>query len=188
DEGLALACYNRECICALDATSFASLPEVNRMLLKYGRLGERPLPALRYMTVAGGELRHDLAEEIARRIEPASFYVMYGQSEATARLASLPPQQLHARRGSIGMPISGVELAVMDESNRELTANAVGMLCARGNNVMLGYWHDPAATADAISTDGWLRTGDLAHRDEDGFFFLHGRASLLVKVQGYRVH
>ena len=59
------------------------------MLLKYGRLGERPLPALRYMTVAGGELRHDLAEEIARRIKPASFHVMYGQSEATARLASL---------------------------------------------------------------------------------------------------
>jgi long-chain acyl-CoA synthetase len=76
----------------------------------------------------------------------------------------------------------------MDESNRELAANAVGMLCARGNNVMLGYWRDPAATADAISTNGWLRTGDLAHRDEDGFFFLHGRASLLVKVQGHRVH
>jgi acyl-CoA synthetase (AMP-forming)/AMP-acid ligase II len=86
------------------------------------------------------------------------------------------------------MPISGVELAVMDESNRELAANAVGMLCARGNNVMLGYWRDPAATADAVGTDGWLRTGDLAHRDEDGFFFLHGRASLLVKVQGHRVH
>ena len=113
------------------------------MLLKYGRLGERPLPALRYMTVAGGELRHDLAEEIARRIKPASFHVMYGQSEATARLASLPPQQLHVRRGSIGRPISGVELAVMDELNCELSSNAVGMLCARGKNVMLGYGVTP---------------------------------------------
>ena len=72
-------------------------------------------PALRYMTVAGGKLRHDLAAEIARRIEPATFHVMYGQSEATARLASLPSQQLHVRSGSIGRPIWGVELAVMDE-------------------------------------------------------------------------
>jgi long-chain acyl-CoA synthetase len=188
DRGLAFPSSIVESMFDMEATSFSAVPEVYSMLLKYGRLGERALPALRYMTVAGGELRHDLAEEIARRIKPASFYVMYGQSEATARLASLPPQQLHARRGSIGMPIAGVELAVMDESNRELAANAVGMLCARGNNVMLGYWGDPAATADAISTDGWLRTGDLAHRDEDGFFFLHGRASLLIKVQGHRVH
>ena len=53
---------------------------------------------------------------------------------------------------------------------------------------MLGYWQDPAATADVLSADGWLRTGDLAHRDEDGYFYLHGRANLLVKVQGHRVH
>jgi long-chain acyl-CoA synthetase len=188
DRGLTFPSSILEALRELEATSFSAVPEVYGMLLKYGRLGERPLPALRYMTVAGGELRHDLAAEIARRIEPASFHVMYGQSEATARLASLPPQQLHIRRGSIGRPISGVELAVMDDSNRELPANTVGMLCARGKNVMLGYWQDPAATADTLSVDGWLRTGDLAHRDEDGFFFLHGRANLLVKVQGHRVH
>jgi acyl-CoA synthetase (AMP-forming)/AMP-acid ligase II len=177
-----------EALRELKATSFSAVPEVYGMLLKYGQLGERPLPALRYMTVAGGELRYDLAAEIESRIRPASFHVMYGQSEATARLASLPPQQLHNRRGSIGRPIPGVELAVMDEANRELPAGTVGMLCARGENVMLGYWQDKAATTDALNSDGWLRTGDLAHRDEDGFFYLDGRASLLVKVQGHRVH
>ena len=177
-----------EALRELKATSFSAVPEVYGMLLKYGQLGERPLPALRYMTVAGGELRYDLAAEIESRIRPASFHVMYGQSEATARLASLPPQQLHNRRGSIGKPISGVELAVMDEANRELPAGTVGMLCARGENVMLGYWQDKAATTDALNSDGWLRTGDLAHRDEDGFFYLDGRANLLVKVQGHRVH
>ena len=177
-----------EALRELKATSFSAVPEVYGMLLKYGQLGERPLPALRYMTVAGGELRYDLAAEIESRIRPASFHVMYGQSEATARLASLPPQQLHNRRGSIGKPISGVELAVMDEANRELPAGTVGMLCARGENVMLGYWQDKAATTDALNSDGWLRTGDHAHRDEDGFFYLDGRANLLVKVQGHRVH
>ena len=164
------------------ATSFSAVPEVYGMVLKYGRLGEQPLPALRYMAVAGGALRDDFSADIAERIAPAPFHVMYGQSEATARLASLPPQQLHGRRGSIGKPIGGVELCIMDEANRELPPGAVGMLCARGENVMLGYWQDPAATADVLSGDGWLRTGDLAHRDEDGYFYLHGRANLLVKI------
>jgi acyl-CoA synthetase (AMP-forming)/AMP-acid ligase II len=172
----------------LAATSFSAVPEVYGMLLKYGRLGEAPLPALRYMAVAGGELRHDLATDVADRIAPAAFHVMYGQSEAAARLASLPPAEFRARRGSIGKPIPGVALAVMDEAGRELPPGDVGMLCARGDNVMLGYWQDPAATADVMSAGGWLRTGDLAHRDGAGYFYLDGRASLLVKVQGHRVH
>jgi long-chain acyl-CoA synthetase len=113
---------------------------------------------------------------------------MYGQSEATARLASLPPEQLHVRRGSIGKPIWGVELAVFDEAKRELPPGAVGMLCARGESVMLGYWQDPEATTEVLAGDGWLMTGDLGHRDEEGYFYLHGRANLLIKVQGHRVH
>jgi long-chain acyl-CoA synthetase len=170
------------------ATTFAAVSELYGMLLKYGRLGEQPLQALRYMTVAGGELRYDLAAEIAHRIAPAPFYMMYGQSEATGRLAVLPPEELRARRGSIGKPIWGVELAIRDEENRGLPPGVVGMLCARGENVMLGYWDSPAATANVLRDDGWLQTGDLAHRDEDGYFYLHGRANLLVKVQGHRVH
>jgi long-chain acyl-CoA synthetase len=170
------------------ATSFSAVPEMYGMLLRYGRLEEQSLETLRYMTVAGGKLRHDLAAEIADRIAPASFFVMYGQSEATARLASLPPEQFHARRESIGRPIPGVELAVMDETDREAPPNVVGMLCARGENVMLGYWQDSTTTAAVLGQNGWLRTGDLAHRDADGFFYLHGRANLLVKVQGHRVH
>jgi long-chain acyl-CoA synthetase len=177
-----------EALRELGATSFSAVPEVYGMLLKYGRLGEQPLPGLRYMTVAGGALRYDLAAQIESRIRPASFHVMYGQSEATARLSSLPPQELHTRPGSIGKPISGVELAVMDESNRELPTGSTGMLCARGANVMLGYWQDKTATAEVLGGDGWLRTGDLARRDDDGFFYLQGRANLLVKVQGHRVH
>ena len=89
---------------------------------------------------------------------------------------------------SIGKPIRGVELSVRDDAGRELPAGATGMLCARGDNVMLGYWQDAAASADAFTGDGWLRTGDLAHRDDEGYFYLHGRANLLIKIQGHRVH
>jgi long-chain acyl-CoA synthetase len=177
-----------EALSCLRATSFSAVPEVYRMLLKFGQLEKWSLRDLRYMTVAGGELRYELAAEIERRIAPASFYIMYGQSEATARLACLPPQQMHVRRGSIGKAITGVELAVMDDLNHRLPPGAIGMLSARGENVMLGYWQDPSATADVLSAEGWLRTGDIAHQDRDGYFYLNGRANLLVKVQGYRVH
>ncbi len=177
-----------EALAARGATSFAAVPELYGMLHKFGGLGARPLPALRYMTVAGGALRADLAADIAARIAPATFHVMYGQSEATARLASLAPGELGLRRGAIGKPIAGVTLAVRDEAGRDAAPGTVGMLCARGENVMLGYWNDPAATAEVLGPDGWLRTGDLAHCDADGYFYVHGRANLLVKVQGHRVH
>ncbi|MBI1201037.1 MAG: AMP-binding protein [Rhodopseudomonas sp.] len=177
-----------EALRELRATSFSAVPEVYGMLLKYGRLGESSLPALRYMAVAGGALRPDLAADVARRIAPASFYVMYGQSEATSRLAILAPDDLGRRSGSIGKAIPGVELCIMDDDNRELPVGAVGMLCARGDNVMAGYWDDPAATADVLDADGWLRTGDLARRDADGYFYIQGRANLLIKVQGQRMH
>ncbi len=170
------------------ATSFSAVPDVYIMLLRYGKLGEKPLPTLRYMSVAGGALRNELATQVAERIAPAPLYLMYGQAEATARLAALPPAQLHARRDSIGKPIWGVELSVRDDAGRELPAGATGMLCARGDNVMLGYWQDAAATADVFTADGWLRTGDLARRDEEGYLYLHGRANLLIKIQGHRVH
>ena len=172
----------------LRATSFSAVPDVFNMLLKFGKLGEKPLPELRYMSVAGGELRSESAARLAERIAPAPLHLMYGQAEATARLAALPPGQLHTRRGSIGKPIMGVELSVRDDANRELPAGDTGMLCARGDNVMLGYWQDAAASAETLTDDDWLRTGDLAHRDDDGYFYLHGRANLLTKVQGHRVH
>lgn len=177
-----------EALRELRATSFSAVPEVYGMLLKYGRLGERPLPDLRYMAVAGGAMRPDLADDVARRIAPAQFYIMYGQSEATSRLSILAPADLGRRSGSIGTAIPGVELAILDDENRELPVGAVGMLCARGDNVMSGYWGDPVATADVLGSDGWLRTGDLARRDVDGYFHIQGRANLLVKVQGQRVH
>ncbi len=171
-----------------EATSFSAIPEVYGMLLKYGGIGERPMPKLRYMSVAGGALRPDLAQKVAAAISPAAFYVMYGQSEATARLSVLPPDQFSQRPGSIGKALSGVDLAVMDSDGLPVEGEGAGLLHARGENVMQGYWDDPAGTADVLRADGWLKTGDMAHRDGDGYYYLDGRANLLVKVQGYRVH
>ena len=169
------------------ATSLAGVPEVFHALLRASDLGRQPCPSLRYMTVAGGALAADKAREVAERIAPAEFYVMYGQTEATARLAYLQPDQLSLRPGSLGRAIPGVELRVVDEAGRDLPPSCPGELWARGPNVMLGYWNDPAATQAAIR-DGWLRTGDIVSRDEEGYFYFHARTSELVKLQGVRFH
>ncbi|MCH5374210.1 MAG: acyl--CoA ligase, partial [Planctomycetes bacterium] len=167
--------------------SFSAVPEVYGMLLRFARLGEEPLPDLRYMTVAGGGLKPEVSWEVAQRIAPASFYIMYGQSEATARLSYLAPEEMRPRWGSIGRGIPGVELKVADEAGQSVPPRSLGRLFARGENIMLGYWRDPAATA-AVLQNGWLDTGDLATRDQDGFIYLHGRSNLLIKIQGHRVH
>ena len=169
------------------ATSLSGVPEVYAVLLRFAGLGAGPLPDLRYMAVAGGALKPDLAEAVAERIAPARLYLMYGQTEAAARLSYLPPEQLDRRRGSIGRGIPGVQLRVADADGNSLGPGQSGRLMARGENIMLGYWRDSAATA-AVLQDGWLDTGDLGTSDADGYIYLQGRGNLLLKVQGQRIH
>jgi acyl-CoA synthetase (AMP-forming)/AMP-acid ligase II len=170
-----------------EVTSFSAVPEVFQSLLAHSDLGQSPLPTLRYMAVAGGALAPAAVREVARRIAPAKFFVMYGQTEGTARLAYLPPEHLPAHADSIGQAIPGVTLRVVDEAGAESPHGATGELVASGPNVMLGYWQDPAGTA-AVVREGWLYTGDLAVRDEQGLIYLKGRRSALLKVQGIRLH
>ncbi|MFW6168894.1 MAG: class I adenylate-forming enzyme family protein [Planctomycetota bacterium] len=169
------------------ATSFSAVPEGFYSLLTMSDLGDRDLPHLKYMSVAGGALKPEAVLEVARHIAPAEFYVMYGQTEASARLAYLPPRLAETHPDSIGQAIPGVQLRVLDEQGREAKRNETGELCARGDNVMLGYWNDPKTTRGVLR-DGWLRTGDLASRDEQGLLHVKARNSDLVKVQGFRVH
>jgi len=169
------------------ATSFAAVPEAYRLLLRYADLERVSRQDLHYMTVAGGALDAESVLAVSQRIAPAQFYVMYGQSEATARLAYLPPEQLARRPDSIGKAIAGVELAVVDPQGRTVAPGELGELCARGPNVMLGYWNDPETTSRTIR-EGWLHTGDLAAVDAQGCLYVKARKSELVKIQGLRVH
>jgi len=173
-----------------EATSFSGVPETYHLLLSYSDFGGEPLPPfqkLRYATVAGGALEPAAALEVAGRFAPAEFYVMYGQTEATARLAYLPPEVLRTHAGSIGKAIPGVELKVVGDARHAVGPGEIGELCARGPNVMAGYWDDPAATS-AVITDGWLHTGDLATVDAEGYIFVESRKDDLVKTQGMRTH
>lgn len=168
-------------------TSLSGVPDLLRRLLERSSLGRTSLPSLRYMAVAGGALPYELSLEVARRIAPAEFFVMYGQTEATARLAFVPPERLaEVPAGAIGQAIPGVTLQVVDEQGVPVPDGTVGELRARGPNVMLGYWRDAEATRERLR-DGWLMTGDLA-AIEAGIVVLKGRRNSLVKIAGFRVH
>jgi long-chain acyl-CoA synthetase len=171
-----------------ECTSFSAVPDLFRSLLDRSSLATSEVPALRYMAVAGGALRYELALEVSRRIAPAEFFVMYGQTEATARLSYVPPLHLpKLPAGTIGRAVPGAILEIVNDQGLRVAAGEVGELRAQGPGVMLGYWRDPAATSERIR-DGWLYTGDLATIDSHGWIIHKGRRNALVKIAGFRVH
>ncbi len=167
-------------------TGFAGVPMTFEILRREVDLTGIAMPRLRYVTQAGGPMRPETIRWARQAFAPARLFVMYGQTEATARLAYLPPERGEQKLGSIGIPIPGVELSVVDEAGREVATGEAGHLVARGENVTPGYLDAPADTA-AILRGGWLWTGDLARRDEDGFLFIVGRAKEMLKIGGHRV-
>jgi len=110
----------------------------------------------------------------------------YGLSE-TSPVASFNHPDRERKPGSIGTPMEGVEMRVVDGDGASLPAGEVGEIAIRGHNVMKGYWGNPKATAEAIP-DGWFRSGDLAKVDSDGYFFIVGRQKDLIIRGGYNVY
>jgi long-chain acyl-CoA synthetase len=166
-------------------TGFAGVPLTFETLRRHAADGIA-CPTLRYVTQAGGAMSPETTRWARAAFAPARVFVMYGQTEATARLAYLPPERGEEKQGSIGIPIPGVDLRVVDAEGREVPPGAVGELVARGENVTPGYLDAPGESAD-VFRDGVLHTGDLGYRDSDGFLFLVGRSKELLKVGGYRV-
>jgi acyl-CoA synthetase (AMP-forming)/AMP-acid ligase II len=111
---------------------------------------------------------------------------MYGQTEATARISYLPPERLEDKLGTVGIAIPGVTIEVQDAQGQRVAAGVEGEVCVRGDNVMRGYWENPAATARVLR-DGWLHTGDMGHFDADGYLSLVGRSSDMIKTGAHRV-
>jgi long-chain acyl-CoA synthetase len=138
------------------------------------------------LCVSGGAA---LPVEVLRGFEGAFGCVIlegYGLSE-TSPVASFNHPDRERKPGSIGIPIRGVEMRVLDDSGKEVPAGEVGEIAIRGHNVMKGYWRRPEATAEAVP-DGWFRSGDLARRDDDGYFFIVDRKKELIIRGGYNVY
>lgn len=170
------------------ATSIAGVPYTYEML-KMLRFFRMDLPYLKTMTQAGGKLNKDIAKEYIEFAQSKGkrFFVMYGQTEATARMSYLPLEHSLDKYASIGIAIPGGKFSLMDVNGNVIEDPDVdGELIYEGPNVSLGYAECRADLAKGDENHGVLHTGDVARRDTDGYYYITGRMKRFVKVWGNR--
>lgn len=175
-----------ETIVREQVTGFSGVPSTFSLLLNRTKLSDFDLSRIRYITQAGGAMAPASIERIRREIPNAQFFVMYGQTEASARLTYLPPTQLDSKKGSVGIGIPGVTISIRDDTGNEVPKGTIGEVWARGANIMQGYWRDSEATSRTLVA-GWLRTGDLAYQDRDSYLYIIGRSSEMIKSGAHRI-
>ena len=171
------------------ATSFAGVPATYK-ILKQLRFERMVLPTLKSFTQAGGKLNPVIIEWFNNYAlsKDMQFFVMYGQTEATARIAYIPPINLSNKTNSIGISIPGGQISLLNETDEVISSNFItGELCYRGDNVMLGYATDINSLSEGDTQHGFIRTGDLAWRDEDGYYYIAGRLKRFIKIFGNRI-
>jgi acyl-CoA synthetase (AMP-forming)/AMP-acid ligase II len=171
-----------------DCTGLAGVPSTYQILLRRSRFREFTFPALRWFQQAGGKLPNPYIAEILAAFPAVRYFLMYGQTEATARLSYLPPERLGDKLGSIGKGLPSGRLEVLQPDGTPVTpgSNETGEIVASGDNITRGYWNDPEETAKYFR-NGRLYTGDLARVDADGFIFIVDRERELIKSGGNRV-
>lgn len=172
------------------ATSISGVPFTYEMLRRL-RIFKMDLPYLKTMTQAGGKLNAKLALEYIENSEAAGkrFIVMYGQTEATARMSYLPLDKAKEKYASIGIAIPGGRFAIMDSQNREINVPDVdGELIYYGKNVSMGYAESRDDLQKGDENKGCLHTGDVAQRDSEGFYYITGRLKRFLKIYGNRVN
>jgi acyl-CoA synthetase (AMP-forming)/AMP-acid ligase II len=167
-------------------TTFAGVPTAYHVLLQRSKIRSIPLPSLRRMLQAGGALARPAIEEIRRVVPNAQLYVMYGQTEATARISCLKPSRLDEKAGSVGQPLDNLVVRVVSEQGEELPPGQIGEIQVKGPSVCAGYLNDPAET-ERVFQEGWLRTRDLGQLDAEGYLWIHGRLGTFLKMRGQRV-
>jgi long-chain acyl-CoA synthetase len=170
----------------LNCTSFAGVPTAYNVLLRRSNLRRIPMPKLRRFLQAGGSLAPERINEIRAAFPLAKFYVMYGQTEATARISCLEPDRWDEKKGSVGRPLDNLMVRIVDQEGNDLPAGQIGELLVAGPSICSGYLNDPDETHSVFS-NGWLRTRDLARQDEEGHLWIEGRKGAFLKMRGMRV-
>jgi long-chain acyl-CoA synthetase len=148
-------------------------------------LEQADLSSLIAISSGASPLPGEVRREFEARVPSAKVYEGYGCTESATLISANP---IDARRaGSVGLPVPGCEVSIRDDADRALPAGQDGEICVRSPGVMTGYWH----TADSASTvlaGGWLHTGDIGHRDSEGYYFIVDRKKELVIRGGFNVY
>jgi long-chain acyl-CoA synthetase len=166
-------------------TSMAGVPTMFFYLLKHPALGKQETPLLRYCISGGAAMPVDVMREWESRTG-VPIYEGFGMTETTVSVSVNRPD--HRKAGSIGLPLEGVEMEIFDdETDQPLPDGEIGELVIRAPNVMSGYLNKPEDTAEAMR-GGWFHSGDLARRDEDGFFYIVDRKKDLIIKGGFNIY
>ena len=165
------------------------VPTMINMLVSSGKLEGADIASLRRMLYGASPMPEALLLRAMKALPGVGFVQGYGQTEA-APVVTLLPAEAHYpgsdKLTSAGVPAYGVDVAIMDEAGSEVATGTVGEVCARGLNIMQGYWKRPEQTAETLR-DGWLRTGDLGYMDGDGYVFIVDRAKDMIISGGENI-
>jgi len=167
-------------------TLFQGVPTMYNAMLHSGSCEEADCSTLRICMSGGAAMPAELMRSFEEKFD-CMILEGYGLSESSP-VASFNHPDRERKPGSIGTPIEGVEMQVWDDDGNEVPQGEVGEIVIRGHNIMKGYWNRDDANKEAITEDGWFRTGDMAKVDEDGYFFIVDRKKDLIIRGGYNVY
>ncbi|MCR5303526.1 MAG: AMP-binding protein [Lachnospiraceae bacterium] len=170
-------------------TSFHGVPNAYDTLKHFG-IFEEDFPDLKLMSEAGGRLSNELHEYYAGYAKKYNkqFYLVYGQSEASGVVAYLPAEDAAIKTGSVGKPVSGGRITLLDEKDEPITeVKKSGEIIYEGPNVAMGYALNGEDLSRGNEWEGRLRTGDVGYLDEDGYLFITGRIKRIIKMYGHRI-
>jgi long-chain acyl-CoA synthetase len=162
----------------------AVVPSMLQLLLAQP-LEEYDLSSLRFLSSGGAPLAPDIEAEFSRRVPSVSIRQGYGLTETAALISTTPVGR--EKPGSVGLPVPGCTVRILDDEGRELPTGDLGEVCCRSPGVMRGYWRSPDSTAEALR-DGWLYTGDIGYVDPDGYLYIVDRKKDLIIRGGFNVY
>ena len=173
-------------------TRFFIVPAALQMLIQHPLARDTDFSRLRFVLYGAAPIPLDLLREAVTTIPNAQFMQCYGMTETTGTVCVLPPWDHdmagNARMRSAGCAVPGVEIRIVDSAGAEVRRGTVGEIETRSSNNMLGYWNLPEATAKTMNGAGWVRTGDAAYMDEDGYVFIQDRIKDMIISGGENVY
>ena len=175
-----------QAIAQFGCTTFAGVPTAYNVLLRRSNIRQIAMPCLRRFLQAGGALARERIREMRSLFPTTKFFVMYGQTEATARISCMEPERWEEKAGSVGRPLDNLTVRIADAEGNDVPTGGVGELLVKGPSICSGYLNDPEET-DRHFCDGWLRTHDLVRQDEEGYLWIEGRQGAFLKMRGIRV-
>ncbi|HLB57109.1 MAG TPA: AMP-binding protein [Coxiellaceae bacterium] len=139
------------------------------------------------LTISGGMAMQKAVADRWQKVTGNAVLEGYGLTE-TSPVITLCPVSNKSFTGSVGLPVSSTDITIRDENNHDVSFKETGEICAKGPQVMSGYWHQPIETKNAIDEEGWFHTGDIGYMDEDGFVYIVDRKKDMVLVSGFNVY